>query len=230
MRRARYAAVTAIVGALALAGLPAGAQTPEGVLFVTAGKVGINTPSPAQPLHLVGPSGGPGARFQFDALAPVTSTYTFQIDIRGNFAVTRQGDSKTAFQVRKADDAGMGSTLIVNGSVQATNFKQASSRELKTAFAALDGAEVLEKVAALPISSWSFKSDAKGERHVGPMAEDFHAAFGLGSGARHISTGDATGIALAAIQGLQRELAERDRRIEELVGRLEALERRFGDE
>ncbi len=233
MKKARTAAITALLVAAGLVALPAGAQPPTGVLFVTGGNVGINTPNPQDPFHLVGPSGGPGARFRFDAASPVVSTYNFQIDIRGNFAITRQGDSKAAIQVRPAEDKGTGPgagyTLVVNGSVQGTKFVQASSRDLKTDFTSLDGAEILEKVAVLPISSWRFKTDPREERHVGPVAEDFYAAFGLGGGARHISTGDASGVALAAIQALHREVREKDRQIEELLGRLEALERRLED-
>jgi hypothetical protein len=38
------------------------------------------------------------------------------------------------------------------------------------------------------------------------MAQDFHAAFGLGTDERHIATVDADGVALAAIQGLNQKL------------------------
>jgi hypothetical protein len=60
---------------------------------------------------------------------------------------------------------------------------------------------------ALPISEWNFKEDAD-TRHLGPMAQYFHAAFGLGTDDKHIATVDANGVALAAIQGLNRKLDE----------------------
>jgi hypothetical protein len=56
-------------------------------------------------------------------------------------------------------------------------------------------------VAALPLSEWSYRTET-GVRHVGPMAQDFMAAFGLGDDPTRISVVDANGINLAATQGL----------------------------
>jgi len=64
---------------------------------------------------------------------------------------------------------------------------------------------VLAKVAALPISAWHFKTDA-GTRHIGPMAQDFYSAFDVGTDNQHIATVDESGVALAAIQGLNQKL------------------------
>ncbi len=60
---------------------------------------------------------------------------------------------------------------------------------------------VLAKVAALPISRWSYKTE-HGVRHVGPMAQDFYAAFGVGEDDKHITSIDEDGVALAAIKAL----------------------------
>ena len=83
-----------------------------------------------------------------------------------------------------------------------------------------------KKVAAMPISRWNFKGD-EGTPHVGPMAQDFHAAFGLGTDDKHIATVDADGVALAAIQGLNQKLEEKireqDREIEQLKRMMKAL-------
>jgi hypothetical protein len=86
-------------------------------------------------------------------------------------------------------------------------FVSSSDRNAKQNLQAVDPQAVLEKVAALPISRWSYKADVAAT-HLGPMAQDFHAAFGLGSDDRHIATVDADGVALAAIQGLNRKLEE----------------------
>jgi len=72
---------------------------------------------------------------------------------------------------------------------------------VKTNIAPLDETAVLEKVAALPISRWSYKSE-RGVRHVGPMAQDFYAAFGVGADDKHITSIDEDGVALAAIKAL----------------------------
>ena len=80
----------------------------------------------------------------------------------------------------------------------------ASDRNLKTDVAQLDDAAVLAKVAALPIERWSYKSE-RGVRHVGPMAQDFYAAFGVGEDDKHITSIDEDGVALAAIKALHAE-------------------------
>jgi hypothetical protein len=53
----------------------------------------------------------------------------------------------------------------------------------------------------LPTSSWQYKSE-RGVRHIGPMAQDFYAAFGVGTDDRHITSIDEEGVALAAIKAL----------------------------
>ncbi len=82
---------------------------------------------------------------------------------------------------------------------------------------------MLARVAALPISRWNYKSDPK-TPHLGPVAQDFHAAFELGADDRHIATVDADGVAMAAIQGLNEIVAEKDLKITQLQKRLCTLE------
>jgi hypothetical protein len=115
------------------------------------------------------------------------------------------------------------SALQVIGTVTATAFNPPSDRNLKENFTPVSPREVLEKISALPISRWNFKGDA-GTPHVGPMAQDFHAAFGLGTDNKHIATVDADGVALAAIQGLNQKLEQKETEITELKQRLAALE------
>ena len=102
----------------------------------------------------------------------------------------------------------------------------------KEHFRELAGDEVLQKLAAMPIRTWSYKSQDAAIRHAGPTAQDFHAAFGLGEDPRRISTIDADGIALAGVQALEartRGLVERADRLErenlDLRRRLDQLER-----
>ena len=95
-----------------------------------------------------------------------------------------------------------------NGVVTAFAFNPTSDRAVKENFEPINGREVLEKVTALPITRWNFKKDTTSE-HIGPMAQDFHATFGLnGNDDKHIATVDADGVALAAIQGLNQKLEE----------------------
>ena len=83
---------------------------------------------------------------------------------------------------------------------------------------------MLSRVTALPVSLWSYKTDA-GVRHIGPMAEDFHHAFGLGEDDKHIAPGDQAGVALLAVQGINQVVQEKDKEIADLKSRIEALEK-----
>ncbi len=102
---------------------------------------------------------------------------------------------------------------------------EGSSRGIKMGLATLDPREALDRLAALPVPLWSYQSEGLAVRHLGPMAEDFHRAFGLGPSDKHIAPGDKAGVALLALQGLRQVVEEKDRRIADLEGRVEALER-----
>jgi len=103
-----------------------------------------------------------------------------------------------------------------------------SDRNAKENFEPIDSRAVLDKVVVLPLSTWNYKSQSEDIRHIGPMAQDFKAAFGVGEAETTITTIDADGVALAAIQGLnqklQEELQRRDAENAELKQRLTRLE------
>jgi hypothetical protein len=102
-------------------------------------------------------------------------------------------------------------------------FDDDSDRNLKDGFAPVDPRAILARVATLPIETWSYKGDAA--RHLGPMAQDFAAAFGLGTDDRHIFPLDGSGVALAAIQGLHALVQAQDARLRALERELRALRR-----
>jgi hypothetical protein len=93
-----------------------------------------------------------------------------------------------------------------------------------TEVAKLDPQDVLERVAGLSITSWSYLGDEAGVRHIGPMAQDFYAAFGLGVSDRRIEIADGHGVALVAIQALNELVARQAVEIAELRARLDRLE------
>jgi hypothetical protein len=97
--------------------------------------------------------------------------------------------------------------LHVAGGVSATAFINTSDRNAKENFAPVSPETVLAKVIALPITTWNFK-DLHDGRHMGPMAQDFYAAFGLGGSDTTITSVDPDGVALAAIQGLNQKLTQ----------------------
>jgi Chaperone of endosialidase len=90
-------------------------------------------------------------------------------------------------------------------------WQPASDRALKANALAVDPRAVLEALAGVPIATWNLISQDPSIRHIGPMAQDFKAAFGVGESDRHISTVDADGVAFAAIQGLYRWSGSRRR-------------------
>ena len=105
----------------------------------------------------------------------------------------------------------------------ATAWAPLSYRNAKTGITAVDPQEVLHKVAELPVTAWQYKHDPK-RRYIGPMAQDFHATFGLGHDDKHISTLDTDGVALAALQALIIELQQRQVRSAAQAQRLAELE------
>jgi hypothetical protein len=100
-----------------------------------------------------------------------------------------------------------------------------SDRNAKKNVAPADTAAVLDEVRHLPISLWTYRSEPDAVRHLGPMAQDFRARFGLGDDDRTYFAVDAHGVALAAIQELDRVFAEQRRRLEALERRNAQLER-----
>jgi hypothetical protein len=106
-----------------------------------------------------------------------------------------------------------------------------SDRNFKANLTPADGRDVLERLVSIPIETWNYKTQDPSIRHIGPMAQDFYAAFGLGKDGKRISTVDADGVALAAIQGMYELLLEKDAQIADqqdqiarLAERLAALE------
>ncbi len=136
------------------------------------------------------------------------------------FQVAKYAADGSRQELMRMDQAG---NMTIAGA-----YSPSSDRHAKENFAGVNPAEVLAKVAALPISRWNFKQDPSTE-HVGPMAQDFHAAFGLGTDDKHIATVDADGVALAAIQGLnckvEEQLKVKDAEIRELKQQVAELKR-----
>jgi trimeric autotransporter adhesin len=151
---------------------------------------------------------------------------------RDSFAVRATGGIYlvTAVNASGSDTAGV---RVPPG---ASGWVSLSDRAAKSNIEAIDPASVLDRLLALPLYSWRWNTETDDKRHLGPMAQDFHAAFGLnGDDDRHIMTLDSVGVALAAIQGLNARLeadnaALRDENAalaaaqQQLAARLERLE------
>ncbi len=80
-----------------------------------------------------------------------------------------------------------------------------SDSTLKENIVPVDGDRILELLGELEISEWNYESQSGDVRHIGPMAQDFYRLFGVGDNERQISSVDPDGIALAAIQALEKK-------------------------
>lgn len=160
---------------------------------------------------------------------------TFSSTAANEFSVRATGGVRLV----SAINAGTGApTAGVSLAAGATAWGVISDRDLKKNFQAVDYQGILDRLAAMPIQQWNYQweNDAA-TPHLGPMAQDFKAAFYPGRDDRNITTLEVDGVALAAIQGLNRklesELAAKERRLVELesanarlLQRLEAIELR----
>ena len=95
---------------------------------------------------------------------------------------------------------------------------------LKAGFEPVEPGEVLSILRNLRIETWHYRAQGPGVRHMGPMAEDFYSAFGLGPDDGYIATVDIDGVGLAAIQALAAENDALRAQVRVLAERLDALE------
>jgi hypothetical protein len=141
-------------------------------------------------------------------------------------AVIASGDNQ--FNVRAVGGVGFYTNTLLTAGVElkpgASAWSSVSDVNRKENFKDLDGDEVLAKLAAMPIREWNYKAQEAAIRHVGPTAQDFAAAFGLGEDPLRISTIDADGIALRALQALEARTRDENRA---LKAQLAALQTRL---
>jgi len=134
------------------------------------------------------------------------------------------------FAINNLDVAGTEFQVFDNGDALLTGaLTQNSDRDAKQDIVPVDRHDVLAKIAGLPIAEWSYKDNAN-QRHIGPMAQDFYAAFGLGRNEKGISTLDSSGVALAGIQALAEEntrLSQENRALKERLDWLESQQLRL---
>jgi hypothetical protein len=130
------------------------------------------------------------------------------------------GTESPGYALDVVGDINASGNIRIGGTIKLT-----SDRNVKENFTAINPQQVLAKLAALPVTVWNYKRDSKDVQHLGPMAQDFQAAFGLdGADDKHISVIDENGVALAAIQGLNQKVEAKDAEIQDLKARLEKLE------
>lgn len=167
-----------------------------------------------------------GGALDYDNLLTVNYSHGFL----GYFAFNGNTYSGPITVGNPGDGRGNGAYVSTGGV-----WTNASSKSFKEDFGNVDVSAVLDKLVALPIQTWFYKSAHAEGPHMGPFAEDFAQHFGLGNDEKHISTVDESGVALAAIQGLNRKVenenaelkqqnAELRTRLDRVAARLDTLE------
>jgi hypothetical protein len=215
--------------ALELASIGGGGN--KNFVINTTGYVGIGTTAPEAPLHVVPAS-------VTDPSLILGSTFGCQLALDyGRIEATCNGTPRAIFLNPSGGRVGVGAVgsiggneqfKVVNATCDGGTWINASDRNLKENFEPADAQGVLARLAALPIHRWSY-TNSPNTRHLGPTAQDFHAAFGLGDNDTTITTVDSEGVALSAIQGLNqkltKELEQKATEITELKARLAVLEK-----
>ncbi|HEU5125484.1 MAG TPA: tail fiber domain-containing protein [Verrucomicrobiae bacterium] len=187
-------------------------------LVRAAGGVGIGVNHPTAALHVASASSAP----QFQITQNNSSDFSrLRMGVGAN-QFWEMDVSSGATPALQFWNSTLRMSVDYDGNVTAKTFTPSSDRNLKENFQPVNPCDVLEKVAALPLMEWNFKAETT--KHLGPMAQDFYTAFGVGSDDKHIATVDADGVALAAIQGLNQKLQQKETELAELKARLEKLE------
>jgi Chaperone of endosialidase len=200
-----------------------------------SGFVGVGTASPSVKLNVAGSDGTSTQVLVKETNGTAAARDLLRLENNGP---TRMRMKNTAtnnewsinahdsdFRLTQAGSLAVAMTIFPTGNVTiAGTLTQNSDRNSKENFKTLDGKQLLQKIAQLDITEWNFKYENEQVRHIGPMAQDFHAVFGLGEREDRIAPLDTSGVALAAVKALQQELSERDQRINDLEARLAKLD------
>lgn len=75
--------------------------------------------------------------------------------------------------------------------------------------------DALRAILELPVNRWQYRDDLGRGWHVGPMAEDWSAVFGLGD-EEFVYPADEAGVLMLAVKALVRRVAQLEGRVREL--------------
>lgn len=155
-----------------------------------------------------------GSRFAFTDTS-LLSTWVLGTNGNGQFCVSQEGTGESEWKIHPGGRITMGPggaknfDLRSNGNLYIKGtLVQSSDKNLKTAFASVDEVNILQRISEMPVQTWQFRFDDPSLRHMGPTAQDFYAAFGLGINDKTIAPVDGIGVSLAAIKALKKRADE----------------------
>jgi len=145
---------------------------------------------------------------------PASQTDSVRAQADGEFRVRAPGGVvlRTSFASNSA--AGVGGNTGCDLPAGSGTFSCSSSRTIKENFGAVSGEEVLARFRATPVSTWNYITEGRQVRHLGPVAEDFAAGFGLGVGNTSIGMGDIDGVNFAGVKALEARTTELRRELD----------------
>ncbi|HEX2897482.1 MAG TPA: tail fiber domain-containing protein, partial [candidate division Zixibacteria bacterium] len=144
-----------------------------------------------------------------------------------SITVDFQSSAANQFNVRSSggyrlySDSGLNSGVTMGAG--ASSWTSVSDKSVKKDFRDINSDELLKRLSEIPISRWKYIAEESQADHIGPMSQDFYQAFGLGDDDKRISTIDADGVALAAIQALHKQNLELKKELENLKQQVQAL-------
>jgi hypothetical protein len=204
------------------------------------GYVGLGTQSPTAALHVQQSTGAlanvmtlsnnSGVQFLLENTAAGASPWNLAV-FSNSFVISRPGSGGSEFEITNGGTfmfRNGGTTLMEisnTGDVRSATgtFGTLSDRAAKTNLLPVDGAEVLGRLAALPILEWNYSHQADGVRHIGPMAQDFFEAFGLFGSNKMIAITDLAGVALAGVKELNSAMERKNSELDRLKAENAAL-------
>ncbi len=216
----------------------------------SSGNLGVGTATPGGRFE-VKSSDGNDSYLLVDGTGDVTIPNDLTVTGTLNATVAVNASSIDGFSVLTTSLVETSGNLKVNGTLQATGNATfdsdvsidgeltiggdtledfvdniASSKYIKNIWFDVDTFDTLDKVSKLEISQWSYKKDDDSLMHIGPMAEDFHDAFGLnGDVTDKIAIVDIAGVSLASIQALNTKLYEQNKEIVKLKSEIAEIKK-----